>query len=99
MHQEQHMKKDKGRAGDVVNKGRMLAFALLLTVPAVLSGCGQQDECDPDYDSNCEYDSSSGHYYYGGGGGGYYSGSSRSSTSQSGSHSGFGSGSHSSFGG
>lgn len=83
-----------------VSKTKLLAFAFLLTVPAVLSGCGQQDECDPDYDAGCEYDSGSGHYYYGGGG--YYGGSSRSSsnTSDGSSHSGFGSGSsHSSFGG
>lgn len=48
------------------SKAKLVAFSLMLAVPAVLSGCGSNDECDPDYDTGCEYDSSSGHYYYGG---------------------------------
>lgn len=100
MEREHQPRQPESKKNDrLVSKTKLVAFALLLTVPAALSGCGQQDECDPDYDTGCEYDSSSGHYYYGGGG--YYGGSSRSSSSSSdGSHSGFGSGSsHSSFGG
>lgn len=48
------------------SKAKLVAFSLMLAVPAVLAGCGSSDECDPDYDTGCEYDSSSGHYYYGG---------------------------------
>ncbi|MBR2565362.1 MAG: hypothetical protein IKE29_12145 [Paenibacillus sp.] len=48
------------------SKAKLVAFSLMLAVPAVLAGCGSSDECDPDYDNGCEYDSSSGHYYYGG---------------------------------
>ncbi|PYE50920.1 hypothetical protein DFQ00_103339 [Paenibacillus barcinonensis] len=60
------------------SKAKLVAFSLLLVVPAVLAGCGSSsDECDPEYDEGCEYDSSSGHYYYGGyGGSSYRSGSS-----------------------
>nr|WP_318286374.1 hypothetical protein [Paenibacillus xylanexedens] len=49
------------------SKAKLVAFSLMLAVPAVLAGCGSSnDECDPEYDTGCEYDSSSGHYYYGG---------------------------------
>lgn len=49
------------------SKAKLVAFSLMLAVPAVLAGCGSNnDECDPEYDTGCEYDSSSGHYYYGG---------------------------------
>jgi hypothetical protein len=50
------------------SRAKLVAFSLMLAVPTVLSGCGSNsDECDPEYDTGCEYDSSSGHYYYGGG--------------------------------
>lgn len=50
------------------SRAKLVAFSLMLAVPAVLSGCSSNsEECDPDYDTGCEYDSSSGHYYYGGG--------------------------------
>ncbi|MDK8190341.1 hypothetical protein QP794_09600 [Paenibacillus sp. UMB7766-LJ446] len=50
------------------SRAKLVAFSLMLAVPAVLSGCGSNsDDCDPEYDTGCEYDSSSGHYYYGGG--------------------------------
>lgn len=85
-----------------MNKAKMLAFSILLAVPATLTGCSDnQDECDPYYDDQCEYDDSSGYYYYSGGSGGYYGGSGHRYTSDSSSkHSGFGSsGTHSSRGG
>ncbi|MBO2942439.1 hypothetical protein JJQ72_00350 [Paenibacillus sp. F411] len=56
------------------SKARLAAFALMLTVPASLSGCGQStsyDDCDPNLEY-CEYDSSGGYYYYNGGSGVYY---------------------------
>ncbi|CAI6080523.1 hypothetical protein PAECIP112173_02915 [Paenibacillus sp. JJ-100] len=56
-------KLSSGRPG---SKTKLVAFSLMLAVPAVLAGCGSSDECDPNYDNGCEYDSSSGHYYYGG---------------------------------
>ncbi|WP_310137634.1 hypothetical protein [Paenibacillus amylolyticus] len=56
---------DRAKPG---SKAKLVAFSLMLAVPAVLAGCGSNnDECDPEYDTGCEYDSSSGHYYYGGG--------------------------------
>jgi hypothetical protein len=80
------------------SKVKMAAFALMLVVPAALTGCGNNDNCDdPDYyNSNaCDYNSNGGSYY----GGSYYGGSSYSSSQKSGSsyksgssHSGFGSG-------
>lgn len=64
------------------SKAKLVAFSLMLAVPAVLAGCGSSnDECDPEYDTGCEYDSSSGHYYYGGYGGSSYRGSKDSSSS------------------
>ncbi|KAA8784181.1 hypothetical protein EC604_10000 [Paenibacillus amylolyticus] len=64
------------------SKAKLVAFSLMLAVPAVLAGCGSNnDECDPEYDTGCEYDSSSGHYYYGGYGGSSYRGSKDSSSS------------------
>ncbi|MGQ8873322.1 hypothetical protein [Paenibacillus sp. TSA_86.1] len=64
------------------SKAKLVAFSLMLAVPAVLTGCGSSnDECDPQYDTGCEYDSSSGHYYYGGYGGSSYRGSKDSSSS------------------
>ncbi|WP_434748932.1 hypothetical protein [Paenibacillus amylolyticus] len=64
------------------SKAKLVAFSLMLAVPAVLAGCGSSDdECDPEYDNGCEYDSSSGHYYYGGYSGSSYRGSKDSSSS------------------
>ncbi|WP_145149670.1 hypothetical protein [Paenibacillus xylanexedens] len=58
---------ERGQASKPGSKAKLVAFSLMLAVPAVLSGCGSNnDECDPEYDTGCEYDSSSGHYYYGG---------------------------------
>ncbi|WFR63950.1 hypothetical protein P9222_06910 [Paenibacillus amylolyticus] len=58
---------ERGQASKPGSKAKLVAFSLMLAVPAVLSGCGSSnDECDPEYDTGCEYDSSSGHYYYGG---------------------------------
>ena len=77
------------------SKAKLVAFSLMLAVPAVLSGCGSSDECDPEYDTGCEYDSSSGHYYYGGYGGSSYrsskDGSSSYKSSSKSKSSGFGS--------
>jgi hypothetical protein len=64
------------------SKAKLVAFSLMLAVPAVLAGCGSNnDECDPEYDTGCEYDSSSGHYYYGGYGGSSYRSSKDGSSS------------------
>lgn len=81
------------------SKIKLAAFAMLLAVPATLTGCGQDDydDCDP-YVEYCEYDSSGGYYYYNGGSGVYYGSGKPLSKSQSealrssGSHKGFGSG-------
>ncbi|RIE00274.1 hypothetical protein D3H35_29650 [Cohnella faecalis] len=78
----------------------MVAFALLLTVPAVMTGCStatSRSNCNPNYE-NCDDNG------YSGGGGGYvYSGGSaskkNSSSSDSGIYKGFGSGGKSSVGG
>ncbi|WP_336782378.1 hypothetical protein [Paenibacillus illinoisensis] len=83
---------DRHHSSKPGSKAKLVAFSLMLAVPAVLSGCGSNDECDPDYDTGCEYDSSSGHYYYGGSYGGSSSSSKNSSYSKSKSKSsGFGS--------
>ncbi|GGH66226.1 hypothetical protein GCM10008014_46410 [Paenibacillus silvae] len=77
------------------SKAKLVAFSLMLAVPAVIAGCGSNDECDPQYDEGCEYDSSSGHYYYGGYGGSSYrsskDGSSSYKSSSKSKSSGFGS--------
>ncbi|KKO53832.1 hypothetical protein XI25_11965 [Paenibacillus sp. DMB20] len=81
------------------SKLKLAAFAMLLAVPATLTGCGQDEyeDCDP-YVEYCEYDSSGGYYYYNGGSGVYYGSGKPLSKSQSeairssGSHKGFGSG-------
>ncbi|MDO7906665.1 hypothetical protein Q5741_09550 [Paenibacillus sp. JX-17] len=92
MEERESVKKpDPGR------RAKMMAFAVMLAVPAVLTGCGSKDECDPQVDNSCEYMGSSG------GGGGYYhytgSGySSKGYNSSGAKSSGFGSGgSHSGF--
>ncbi|AIY09912.1 hypothetical protein QYF52_21070 [Paenibacillus polymyxa] len=95
------------------SRARMAAFALMLAVPAALTGCGDDEyyDCDelPVSEQTACRDSGSSGYYYGGST--YYSGGSsyhnsrsssssyrRSSSSSSNSHSGFGSsGSHSGF--
>lgn len=81
------------------SKLKLAAFAMLLAVPATLTGCGQDeyDDCDP-YVEYCEYNSSGGYYYYNGGSGVYHGSGKPLSKSQSealrssGSHKGFGSG-------
>ncbi|MFM9278254.1 hypothetical protein [Paenibacillus jiagnxiensis] len=87
----------EGHAAKPGSKVKMAAFALMLVVPAALTGCGTNDDCDdPDYynPNACDYNSSGGSYY----GGSYYGGSKKSGSSyKSGSsHSGFGSGGSSS---
>lgn len=79
------------KAGDDVNSKRstaskLLTFALLLAVPAVMTGCNSTSNCNPEYE-NCNTGSGGGHYgggYYGGGSskssGSYDSGSSSSSS-------------------
>lgn len=80
------------------SKARLAAFALMLAVPATLTGCGQSyEDCDPDIEY-CEYNSSGGYYYYNGGSGVYKGSGTPLTRSQSDSirssksHSGFGSG-------
>lgn len=81
------------------SKMRLAAFALMLAVPATLTGCGDNyyDDCDPNIEY-CEYDSSGGYYYYNGGSGVYHGKGTPLTRSQSDSirssksHSGFGSG-------
>ncbi|MGF9699527.1 MULTISPECIES: hypothetical protein [Paenibacillus] len=73
------------------SRAKLVAFSLMLAVPAVLSGCGSNDECDPEYDTGCEYDSSSGHYYYGGSYGGSSSSKNSSYSKSKSKSSGFGS--------
>ncbi|MFB5268803.1 hypothetical protein ACE41H_18730 [Paenibacillus enshidis] len=85
--------RDEGHAAKPGSRVKMAAFALMLVVPAALTGCGNDDDCnDPDhYNSNaCNSNSNGGSYY----GGSYYGGSQKSGSSyKSGSsHSGFGSG-------
>ncbi|WP_068504200.1 hypothetical protein [Paenibacillus kribbensis] len=95
------------------SRTRMAAFALMLAVPAALTGCGDDEyyDCDelPVSEQTACRDAGSSGYYYGGST--YYSGGSsynssrsssssyrKSSSSSSGSHSGFGSsGSRSGF--
>ncbi|KAF6653942.1 hypothetical protein ACT3XG_02815 [Paenibacillus polymyxa] len=95
------------------SRARMAAFALMLAVPAALTGCGDDEyyDCDelPVSEQTACRDSGSSGYYYGGstyysGGSSYHSSRSssssyrKSSSSSSSSHSGFGSsGSHSGF--
>jgi hypothetical protein len=79
---------------------KMLAFALLLSVPVALTGCSTYDDCDPNYET-CNTGGGSG------GAGGYYRTGGGSTTapdtsahaSGSSSHSGFGSGGGHSVGG
>lgn len=82
------------------SKMRLAAFALMLAVPATLTGCGDNDyydDCDPDIEY-CEYNSSGGYYYYNGGSGVYHgkgkplTRSESESIRSSKSHKGFGSG-------
>lgn len=80
------------------SKVRLAAFALMLSVPATLTGCGQSyEECDPSIEY-CEYNSSGGYYYYNGGTGVYHGSGTPLTRSQSDSirssksHKGFGSG-------
>lgn len=80
------------------SKMRLAAFAMLLAVPATLTGCGDNyEECDPNIEY-CEYDSSGGYYYYNGGSGVYHgtgkplTRSQSESIRSSNSHKGFGSG-------
>lgn len=85
--------RDEGYVAKPGSKVKMAAFALMLVVPAALTGCGNNDDCDdPDYynPNACDYNSNGGSYY----GGSYYGGSKKSGSSyKSGSsHSGFGSG-------
>ncbi|WP_025719943.1 hypothetical protein [Paenibacillus sp. 1-18] len=107
---EHSWEKIKSRPG---SRTRMAAFALMLAVPAVLTGCGDDEyyDCDelPVSEQTACRDSGSSGYYYGGstyysGGSSYHSSRSssssyrKSSSSSSGSHSGFGSsGSRSGF--
>ncbi|MFB5676535.1 hypothetical protein ACE3NQ_15750 [Paenibacillus terreus] len=89
--------RSEGLAAKPGSRVKMAAFALMLAVPATLTGCGNNDDCDdPDYynPNACDYDSNGGSYY----GGSYYGGSKKSGSSyKSGSsHSGFGSGGSSS---
>ncbi|QDY85349.1 hypothetical protein FQU75_19560 [Paenibacillus polymyxa] len=94
------------------SRARMAAFALMLAVPAALTGCGDDEyyDCDelPVSEQTACRDSGSSGYYYGGstyynGGSSYHSSRSsssyrKSSSSSSSSHSGFGSsGSRSGF--
>ncbi|MBE7900592.1 hypothetical protein [Paenibacillus polymyxa] len=95
------------------SRARMAAFALMLAVPAALTGCGDDEyyDCDelPVSEQTACRDSGSSGYYYGGstyynGGSSYHNSRSssssyrKSSSSSSSSHSGFGSsGSHSGF--
>ncbi|MNI57672.1 hypothetical protein D3C76_53780 [compost metagenome] len=86
-----------------VSGSKMLTFALLLTVPAVMTGCTtvtSRSDCDPNYE-NCEEDGGyrSGGGYYRSGGSSSKSGSDHSSISDSSSYKGFGSGGKSSVGG
>lgn len=65
------------------SKMRLTAFAMLLAVPAALTGCGNNyEECDP-YVEYCEYNSSGGYYYYNGGSGTYLGSGTPLSKSQS----------------
>ncbi|WP_226000014.1 hypothetical protein [Paenibacillus sp. BJ-4] len=106
---EHSWEKIKSKPG---SRTRMAAFALMLAVPAALTGCGDDEyyDCDelPVSEQTACRDSGSSGYYYGGST--YYSGGSsysssrsssssyRKSSSSSGSHSGFGSsGSRSGF--
>lgn len=84
---------DRSDAPKAGSRAKLIAFSLMLAVPAALSGCSSDDECDPEYDTGCEYDSSSGHYYYGGSSSrtGQDSGYSKSSSSSKSKSSGFGS--------
>lgn len=70
------------------NRTKMIAFSLMLAVPATLSGCGN------DYDDDCQYDQK-GNAYNCDTHSSYYGGSSYSKKSSS--HSGFGSGGVSGF--
>ncbi|QMV43427.1 hypothetical protein [Cohnella cholangitidis] len=79
--------------------GKLAALTLLLTVPVMMTGCGQlssNDECDPDYEE-CVYDDDDGVYVYSSGSKKKYKTSSSGSSSKS--YSGFGSGGKSSSGG
>jgi hypothetical protein len=80
---------------------KIVQFALLLTVPAVMSGCTDYSSSQQCYDANndgyCDNNSGGG-TYYSTGGRATGSGKSYTSGSNSESHSGFGSGgAHSSF--
>ncbi|AHC18182.1 MULTISPECIES: hypothetical protein [Paenibacillus] len=107
---EHSWEKMKSKPG---SRTRMAAFALMLAVPAALTGCGDDEyyDCDelPVSEQTACRDSGSSGYYYGGstyysGGSSYHSSRSssssyrKSSSSSSSSHSGFGSsGSRSGF--
>ncbi|MXO76958.1 hypothetical protein GRP75_03635 [Paenibacillus sp. OT2-17] len=107
---EHSWEKMKSKPG---SRTRMAAFALMLVVPAALTGCGDDEyyDCDelPVSEQTACRDSGSSGYYYGGstyysGGSSYHSSRSssssyrKSSSSSSSSHSGFGSsGSRSGF--
>ncbi|OMF48666.1 hypothetical protein [Paenibacillus peoriae] len=107
---EHSWEKMKSKPG---SRTRMAAFALMLAVPAALTGCGNDEyyDCDelPVSEQTACRDSGSSGYYYGGstyysGGSSYHSSRSssgsyrKSSSSSSSSHSGFGSsGSRSGF--
>ncbi|APB77805.1 hypothetical protein [Paenibacillus polymyxa] len=107
---EHSWEKMKSKPG---SRTRMAAFALMLAVPAGLTGCGDDEyyDCDelPVSEQTACRDSGSSGYYYGGstyysGGSSYHSSRSssssyrKSSSSSSSSHSGFGSsGSRSGF--
>ena|GEM_PF-2311538 len=80
---------------------KLLTFALLLAVPAVMTGCNTSSNCNPEYE-NCSTGSGggAGGYYYGGSGGSKSSGSySTDSSSSSGVYKGLGSSGISSSGG
>lgn len=80
---------------------KLLTFALLLAVPAVMTGCNTSSNCNPEYE-NCSTGSGSGGggYYYGGSSGSKSSGSySTESSSSSGAYKGLGSSGISSSGG
>ncbi|KEO79724.1 hypothetical protein MKN04_12390 [Paenibacillus polymyxa] len=107
---EHSWEKMKSKPG---SRTRMAAFALMLAVPAALTGCGDDEyyDCDelPVSEQTACRDTGSSGYYYGGstyysGGSSYHSSRSssssyrKSSSSSSSSHSGFGSsGSRSGF--
>lgn len=100
---KQAAKVESGAANKRGTASKFLTFALLLAVPAVMTGCNSSSNCNPEYE-NCNTGSGGGHYgggYYGGGSSKSSSGSydSGSSSSSSGIYKGLGSGGSKSSGG